>query len=143
MKHGMTTNIAIIVVQNSRGQLFVHQRKDDKDVFPSRYGLGAGGKVNEGETPVQAAIRELREELLVEKTTKTLESLFSFPFTHPQASYDVHVFRAMHDGELTPCKREFQWSGWMTRQETDQLSEKNLFCPDTKIAYERLKRDYL
>jgi len=136
----MKTNIAIIIVQDSGGQLFVHQRQADKKVFPSLYGLGAGGKVDGDEKPEQAAVRELREELSVDKK---VESLFSFPFTQHVVSYDVHVFRVMHDGELKPCKREFQWWGWMNRQETDQLVARNLFCPDTKIVYERLLKEYL
>ncbi len=53
----------IVIVQNSRDEIYMHQRKETKKIFPSLYGIGAGGKVDAGETPRQAAQRELQEEL--------------------------------------------------------------------------------
>lgn len=47
-------------------ELYIHQRKADKKVFPLLFGMGAGGKVDEGETFTQAAQRELNEELGIE-----------------------------------------------------------------------------
>lgn len=138
----MITDIAIIIVQDSKNRLYVHQRKDEKRIFPSLYGLGAGGKieVTEGEIPLEGAKREIREELGIESK---LEECFTFPFTHPIISYTVHVFRAIYNGEIRACKREFKWSGWMESYEIDELARIDKLCPDTKIAYERFKREYL
>ena len=54
--------VAVIFIRNTGGDFFVHQRQATKETFPNKYGLGAGGYVDEGETPSTAAQRELLEE---------------------------------------------------------------------------------
>lgn len=137
----MVSDISVIVVQNSFDHLFVHQRKDDKRVYPLLYGLGAGGKVDKGETPRVAAIRELSEELRLD--VSELEDLFSFEFDgFSGLSYNVNVFRTYCNGEIVPCEREFQWSGWMEISGIDNLMHEGKLCPDTKVLYEKFKRDF-
>ncbi|HLF54443.1 MAG TPA: NUDIX domain-containing protein [Candidatus Nanoarchaeia archaeon] len=130
--------IVIIIVQKYE-KLYVHQRSSKKKVDPSLFGLGAGGKVEPGESPLEAAARELDEELEIKKRPEELEKLFDFPF--PERNYHVHVFRTCHYGEINPRTAEFQWGGWMNCSEIDPLAEQGKLCPDTKIAYERFKRE--
>ena len=131
----MEPDKVVIIVQNSKGQLFVHQRNADKKLFPSLYGLGAGGKVEPGEAPNQAASRELQEELDI--NTK-VEPLFCIEFKSDDVEHTVHIFKAMHDGAVKPCK-EFRWSGWLDIEKVDQIAYANKLCPDTKILYEKWK----
>jgi 8-oxo-dGTP pyrophosphatase MutT (NUDIX family) len=135
----MQPDKVVIIVQNSSGQLFVHQRSADRDIFPLLYGLGAGGHVESGESPIQAAKRELKEELDIEIE---LEPLFSINFESDELKHIVHVFQAPYDGKVKSCK-EFKWSGWMNIEEVDQLAEDNKLCPDTKVLYEKWKNEYL
>ncbi len=131
--------IVIIIVQKYE-KLYVHQRSAEKKVDPSLFGLGAGGKAEPGESPLEAAARELGEELEIERKPEELERLFNFPF--PERNYHVHVFRTCHYGEINLRNNEFQWGGWMNCSEIDLLAEQGKLCPDTKIAYERFKREY-
>ena len=135
----MGSDKVVIIVQNSSGQLFVHQRSADKKMFPLLYGLGAGGNVEPEENPVQAAKRELKEELGLDAKA---ESLFSIDFESDEVKHTVHVFKALHDGEVKPCK-EFRWSGWMNIKQVDQLATDNKLCPDTKVLYEKWRDEYL
>jgi 8-oxo-dGTP pyrophosphatase MutT (NUDIX family) len=48
------------------GRLLVHQRAPDKDVWPGRWDVAAGGVVTAGEAWDHAARRELAEELGIE-----------------------------------------------------------------------------
>jgi 8-oxo-dGTP pyrophosphatase MutT (NUDIX family) len=57
-----THEVAIIILRDDEGRYFIHQRRADRDTFPSRWGVGAGGKVESGESPDDAAQRELWEE---------------------------------------------------------------------------------
>ena len=49
--------VALVVLINEKGEVLAVSRKDNHEDF----GL-VGGKVDEGETPVEAAIREAKEE---------------------------------------------------------------------------------
>jgi 8-oxo-dGTP pyrophosphatase MutT (NUDIX family) len=55
---------------------------------------GLGGKILSGETPDQAAIRELEEEADVTGKTVNLEkaALLKFRSANPEYNWDVHVF---------------------------------------------------
>lgn len=71
-------------------------------------GLGAGkinapgGRIEPGETPLQAAIREVREEVCVEARDITEHGTLSFQFVDGYSLY-VHVFRAREfSGEPAP-----------------------------------------
>jgi 8-oxo-dGTP pyrophosphatase MutT (NUDIX family) len=129
-------DIAMVFVENSSGLLQVHLRAKNKKMFPSRYGLGAAGGINKGETPIEAARRELEEELGIKPE---IEELFMVEFFSKDYDDKVYLFRAKYDGEVKPCKREFQWSKWMCRESIDYLTGENLLCYDTNLAYNYYK----
>ena len=135
----MEPDKVVIIVQNSSGQLFVHQRSADKKMFPLLYGLGAGGHVEPKESPTQAAKRELKEELDIDSKIKPL---FNIDFESDEIKHTIHVFEVSYDGEIKQCK-EFKWSGWMNIEQVDQLANNNKLCPDTKVLYEKWRNEYL
>jgi 8-oxo-dGTP pyrophosphatase MutT (NUDIX family) len=55
-----------VIIQNNEGKFLLHQRSDDKS-----WGI-LGGWVEKGETPDQAAVREVREEAGIEVTLERL-----------------------------------------------------------------------
>ena len=52
-----------VFCRDPAGRLYVHRRTDDKDVYPGMYDMTAGGVLAAGETYLEAARRELAEEL--------------------------------------------------------------------------------
>src|SRR5690242_16390017 len=58
-----TTFIAVV---SADGRLLIHQRSPDKDVWPSRWDIAAGGVAAVGESWLEGAQRELHEELGIE-----------------------------------------------------------------------------
>ncbi|MDO8660271.1 MAG: NUDIX domain-containing protein [Candidatus Woesearchaeota archaeon] len=139
---GNYSEVVIIVVQNSQKQFLVHQRSSKKKISPSLWGLGAGGRIEPNEKPQAAAKRELMEELQIDAEPKFL---FTFPFDYtPYGSGTnghTHIFHVVYNGTPTSCD-EFQWTGWMNKEEIDTLSKENKMCPDTKIAWEKLKQEF-
>jgi mutator protein MutT len=132
--------IATIIIRNEKGDFFVHQRSEEKKTFPSLFGLGAGGHIEGGETPEEGAARELFEETgLSEKPV----FLFNFDFESSSDSYPVYVFLVNASEEPNFEEREWQWSGWMSRDEVDQLLQEEKLCPDTAIFYKKYCTDYL
>ena len=132
----MEPDKAVIMLEDSSGRLFVNQRSADKRLFPLKYTLGAGGHIEPGETPEEAASRELKEELGLEGP---LRKLFTIDFSSPKLTHRLHVFFLKHDGELKGCD-EFKWCGWMSLQEVDKLVAEGKLCPDTAMFYRKWKR---
>jgi mutator protein MutT len=126
--------IAVIIIRNSKGEYFVHQRRAEKKVFPNLFGLGAGGKIEEGEDVLTGALRELEDETGI---TGDITYLFEFDFESEEVSYPIFVYELTTDQTITPTQREWKWSGWMTKDQVDQLLINNELCPDTAVFYKR------
>lgn len=58
--------IASIILENDRGEFLLYLRDNKPDIpFPGHWDL-IGGHIEEGETPGEALVREIREELGIE-----------------------------------------------------------------------------
>ena len=126
--------VAAIFIRNTKGEFFVHQRLATKETFPNKYGLGAGGFVDEGETPNMAAQRELLEETGLETPVRHVCTL---EFDEPDFQQISHLFVTESEGPIQNDEKEWQWSGWMSKAEVDGLLRENKLCTDTAAMYER------
>ena len=57
-------------VFNSRGEVYLQKRPEWKDIQPGKWDTSVGGHIDYGETPEQALIREVREELGITDTSR-------------------------------------------------------------------------
>jgi isopentenyldiphosphate isomerase len=64
--------VAHIWVYNDKGQMLMQQRGSDVAWAANKWDLAGGGHISAGETPKQAAMRELSEELGLEVNEKDL-----------------------------------------------------------------------
>ena len=118
------------------GRVYVHRRTDTKDVYPGLWDCWAGGVVDAGESPDDAAVRELAEELGV--TGVPLEPLFRQWYRDEQVQYLAFGYRAQWDGPVVHQPEEVAEGLWMT---LDQLRElladpAHPFVPDGRFAIE-------
>ena len=99
--------VAAVALFDKDGRVLIAQRPEGKSMaglweFP-------GGKVEGGETPEAALIRELREELAVD----TVESCLA-PFTFASHAYDdFHLLMPLY-----VCRK---WEGQVTPMENQQI----------------------
>lgn len=52
-----------VLVFNSKGELLLQKRSLTRDVAPGKWDTSVGGHINPGEDPLEAARREMKEEL--------------------------------------------------------------------------------
>ncbi len=107
------THVAVAILQKEHGEFLLASRPQGKPwagwwEFP-------GGKIEQGEAPEQALIRELQEELNITPTQiqPWLQRRFDYPATHDSVAKTVnlHFFFVMQwQGELMP--REGQMLRW-------------------------------
>jgi len=99
--------VAAAVLQRPDGTFLLAQRPPGK--IWAGYWEFPGGKIEPGETPYHALVRELREELGIE--VQTAYPWITRVFTYPHATVRLHFFRVTAwSGELHPHEgQEFEW----------------------------------
>jgi isopentenyldiphosphate isomerase len=126
-RHNLRHRSASVIVTNNRGELLVHRRADDKDLFPGWWDLAAGGVVGVGETYAEAAVRELAEELGI--TAVDLEFVASGHYDDEHAREVCHMFRAVHDGPFRFDDGEITEARFVTPAELAELLAHERFLP--------------
>lgn len=121
-------SVAIVVV-DSRDRLLVHRRALDKDVWPGRWDLAAGGVVAAGETYSTAARRELAEELGIDDCPLT--DLGAGVYTDESVSAIYRAYLARWDGPISFDDGEVVEARWVGRSELDTLLATESFVPDS------------
>lgn len=92
-----------ILIQNNNGEWFLQKRSPWKDMNPSLWDSSAAGHVDAGETYLEAAKREVREELGLNLEP---EPFFKIPCSEATGFEFIHVFRAHHEGPFHLCSSE-------------------------------------
>jgi 8-oxo-dGTP pyrophosphatase MutT (NUDIX family) len=110
------------------GRLLVHRRAPHKDVWPSRWDVAAGGVVGAGEAWLDAARRELAEELGIDAEPVEVGR-------GTWASDDVqvlgHVYVVEHTGPFHFDDGEVVEARFVGAAELDALLASHDTCPDS------------
>ncbi|MCH9757839.1 MAG: Nudix family hydrolase [Proteobacteria bacterium] len=105
MKHVVA---AVGILQRANHTVFIQKRSADNHYYPDYYEF-PGGKVENNETPKQAVLRELKEEIGITATDITPWLVYTHQYTH--ANVTLHVFRVWQwQGEPDGCEgQDWQW----------------------------------
>ena len=120
----MTAKLLLVVaaaLMDHQGRILLAQRPDDKNhgglwEFP-------GGKVEQGEVPEMALIRELREELGVDVAPRDLQPLHFSSLPLPAA--DTHMLMPLYlcrQWQGVPQALEHQQLAWVTPDTLDDFA---------------------
>lgn len=128
-----------VLVQSSRGELFVHRRTESKDLYPGYWDVTIGGVVAAGEDYPAAARRELHEELGV--APALLETLGALRYEDACTRVLGAVFLALHDGPFTLQAEEIASGEFLPIAEVERMIAERLCCPDGVAAFRRYHRE--
>ena len=94
-----------------------------------------GGKIEPGETPFEAIIREIREELSAE--IASTEIFCEYPFSYPEKDIYFYFIKAKLVSEKIEPTFHSE-TKWLSPVESESLE----FCPADVFAAEKLKGEY-
>lgn len=117
-----------VLVFNSRGQLFVHQRTLTKDIFPGYWDVAVGGVVTAGEEYDAAAEREVHEELGLRGVR--LRRLFPLRYEDSTNRICGMVYSCTCEGGFVLQTSEIIGGQWMDLDALLEHTLGNRFCPD-------------
>ncbi|QLB13412.1 8-oxo-dGTPase [Bisgaardia hudsonensis] len=117
------------IIRDEFGQIYLTQRLEGQDFAQSLE--FPGGKVEEGETPKQALIRELEEEIDIQVLSAVLFEEFSFEYPTKIIHFYFYLVEQWFG---TPFGREGQEGEWIAQSELDA----GQFPPANKRVIDRL-----
>ncbi len=122
-------------VLNPRGELYLQKRPDWKDIQPGKWDTAVGGHIDYGETPEEALLREVREELGI--TDFKAEFVDRYVFESQRERELINVYRTVYDGPIQPSKDELDGGRFWTKQEIREAIGKNVLTPNFESEYQR------
>ncbi|MEC4748311.1 NUDIX domain-containing protein [Methylomicrobium sp. Wu6] len=133
---GMMHRAVHILVFDDSGRLFLQKRSMRKDLNPGLWDTSAAGHVDAHEDYDASALRELREELGIERGDPMI-LLFKIPPTLENGMEFVQVYRVTHNGPFVLAADEIDDGNWFTQEEIDARVQADdmLLTPTFKILW--------
>lgn len=134
----------VLVRSTDGSRIYVYRRSDTKAVFAGMYDCLAGGVLDPGETPLQAATRELHEELGITGLVPKPLAAAAWDGDWAGRPMRVHLFAfgVSYDGPIRHQPEEIVDGWWWTDAElAGRLADPAWpFVPDTSVLVGELLR---
>ena len=127
---------AHIWIVNKECKFLMQKRSKYKKSFAGKWSQ-TGGAVAEGETPLQGALRECKEELGLDIPKKEIELIFSF-----KREYDfVDVWLVRKNIDIKKLKlqeEEVEEVKWVSKEELEKMIKNNETTPNVSFYFNML-----
>lgn len=122
-------------VFNSKGELYLQKRPAWKDIQPDKWDTAVGGHIDFGETPEQALMREVSEELGIDDFIP--QRIGQYVFESSRERELVYVNRTIYDGAITPSISELDGGRFWRIEEIKNAIGKGVFTPNFESEFAR------
>jgi len=122
-------------VFNSKGELYLQKRPAWKDIQPAKWDTAVGGHIDFGETPEQALMREVCEELGIDDFIP--QRIGQYVFESSRERELVYVNRTIYDGAITPSISELDGGRFWRIEEIKNAIGKGVFTPNFESEFAR------
>lgn len=120
--------VAHVLVFNSGGELLLQKRSRHKDIQPGRWDTSVGGHLDPGEDYLEAARREMQEELGIAGVPLTF--LYPSQVRNEIESENVATYLARHDGEVVFPPEEIEEVRFWSPAEIEAALGTGTFTPN-------------
>ena len=122
-------------VFNSRSEVYLQKRPEWKDIQPGKWDTSVGGHIDFGETPEQALVREVGEELGI--TDFVSERIGMYVFESRRERELVYVNRTTYDGLVLPSAEELDGGRFWTMDEIRAAIGQQILTPNFESEFQR------
>ena len=122
-------------VFNSKGEVYLQKRPEWKDIQPGKWDTSVGGHLDYGETPEQALVREVREELGITDFESERKEMYVFESRREREL--VYVNTTIYDGPIKPSAEELDGGRFWTIDEIREAMGQNLLTPNFESEFKR------
>lgn len=119
-----------VFVFDHAGRMLLQKRSADKDIQPGKWDTSVGGHLAPGEGYLEAAVREIAEELGVVVRTAHLEELHSYLWRTDVETELVRTYRLVHEGPFTHQVEEIDEVGFFDPGELKELVASGTATPN-------------
>lgn len=126
-------------------EIMLQKRSLTKPSRPGWYHISAGGHINVGETPVDAAIREVEEEMGLNIDPTKLHYVHSVRIIprNPRDIVNVFLYQLNGDEEITHLNGEvdsYEWCSLDNWKEITRDAESNNLVPQGELYFDTLTK---
>lgn len=131
---GLIHRAANVFVFNSKGEVFVHRRAENLNLYPGMWDVKFGGLVRADESYEDAALREMKEEAGI--TGVNLTFLFGQKSRRRENLTNRKVFQCTYNGKITLDKTEVAEGKFVKVEEAVKFLEEGKLSPSAEQIFE-------
>lgn len=145
---GLWHRAVFVAIINSKNQILLQKRGPNKDSHPNCWDISVGGHIPAGMNSLEAADKELEEELGIKVDSKDLQHLFSYKHSVilndgkflNNSWYDLYLLKKdIKINEIMMQVEELSEIKWFDINKLkEELNNKNSTFVQHKIAYPKL-----
>lgn len=126
-----------VLITNSKGEFLLQKRSPDKDIQPGKWDTSVGGHLDPGETVLDAALRELEEEVGLRAGGADLRFCYSYLMRNAVESELVSTYTLAHEGPFIAQPSEITELRFWSREAIRSTLGNGTFTPNFEEEFAR------